>query len=508
MIRTEIVKSAPALLRERAAELGAKTAFEDKDRKLSYAALDENTARLAGGLARAGLAAGDRVALYLPNSVDWVEACFAVLRAGGVAVPIAYDSTADEVGYRLTDADCRFVVTTEERREIAAGDGRTLLLVDQAEDAAGALSYDAMRADMTAPAPRDPDDIDGASFIVYTSGTTGRPKGVLLSQRSMFWVTAAAWAPAAGLNADDRVLSPLPLFHSYALNFSVLSIVAVGASEYILDRFSTDRALDLLDGGGFTVFPGVPTMFHYLLETARSRGAAPQGLRICLSAGAIMPATLNREFETAFGVTLLDGYGITETATMVTMNWPTGGRVLGSCGLPVPGLATRIVDPATGADAAVGEEGELIVRGPNLMLGYHNKPEETAAALKEGWYRTGDLAKADANGYLTITGRLKELIIRGGQNIAPAEIEEVANAYDGVLDCAVAGAPHPHLGETPAIFVVPRDAGAFSADGLIAHCKDRLSAYKIPTAVHIVDAIPRTGSGKVMRFKLTEAVDS
>jgi long-chain acyl-CoA synthetase len=229
-----------------------------------------------------------------------------------------------------------------------------------------------------------------------------------------------------------------------------------------------------------------------------------KNLRMCISAGAIMPATLNREFERRFGVLLLDGYGITETSTMVTMNWPTGERVMGSCGLPVPGLAVRIIEPATGLDAPMGEEGELIVRGPNLMSGYLNKPAETAAALRNGWYHTGDLAKSDVNGFLTITGRLKELIIRGGQNIAPAEIEEAVGTHEAVLDCAVIGAPHELLGEIPVIFVVLRPGHMLSAAALGQHCAALLSPYKLPQAIYAVSEIPRTGSGKIMRFRLRE----
>ena len=282
-------------------------------------------------------------------------------------------------------------------------------------------------------------------------------------------------------------------------------ILATGASEYIMEKFSVSEAVRLLRDGEFTVFPGVPTMFHYLLQATRDeQGIGFPNLRLCISAGAIMPATLNREFEERFGVPLLDGYGITETSTMVTMNWPTGARVPGSCGFPVPGLAVRIVDPANGRDVAPGEEGELIVRGPNVMPGYHNKPEETAKALRNGWYHTGDLAKSDANGFLTITGRLKELIIRGGQNIAPAEIEEAVNTYPPVLDCAVVGVPHEHLGEVPALFVVARKGQAIETDALLAHCRAQLSAYKVPHAVHLIEAIPRTGSGKIIRYKLRE----
>jgi acyl-CoA synthetase (AMP-forming)/AMP-acid ligase II len=260
----------------------------------------------------------------------------------------------------------------------------------------------------------------------------------------------------------------------------------------------------LLKTGKFTYFPGVPTMFHYLLQATRGEaGLRFPGLRLCVSAGAIMPATLNREFEEHLGVKLLDGYGITETSTMVTMNWPSGVRVMGSCGIPVPGLAVRVVD-AAGRDVAPGAEGELIVHGPNVMPGYHNKPEETRNALRDGWYHTGDLAKHDENGFLTITGRLKELIIRGGQNITPAEIEEVVNAYAAVLDCAVVGIAHEHLGEVPALFIVPRPGQIIESEEVLAHCRAQLSAYKIPHVVQLIAEIPRTGSGKIIRYKLKD----
>jgi long-chain acyl-CoA synthetase len=323
----------------------------------------------------------------------------------------------------------------------------------------------------------------------------------------MLWVAAACWAPITGLSEKDTVLSPLPLFHSYALNLSVMTILATGATEYIMEKFSTSEAVRLLKTGAFTYFPGVPTMFHYLLQATRTeKDVRFPNLRLCASAGAIMPATLNREFETQLGVPLLDGYGITETSTMVTMNWPSGARTLGSCGLPVPGLAVRIVDPASGKDCKPGQEGELIVHGPNVMPGYHNKPEETRNALRDGWYHTGDLARSDENGFLTITGRLKELIIRGGQNIAPAEIEEVVNTFEAVLDCAVVGMPHEHLGEVPALFVVPRPGKTVENDALIAHCRTHLSAYKVPHSVQLIAEIPRTGSGKIIRYKLKETM--
>jgi long-chain acyl-CoA synthetase len=249
-------------------------------------------------------------------------------------------------------------------------------------------------------------------------------------------------------------------------------------------------------------------MFHYLLQATRAeKDVRFPNLRLCASAGAIMPATLNREFETHLGVMLLDGYGITETSTMVTMNWPTGRRVLGSCGVAVPGSAVRIVD-ANGRDVEGNQEGELVVRGPHVMPGYHNKPEETRNALRAGWYHTGDLARSDENGFLTITGRLKELIIRGGQNIAPAEIEEVVNTFEAVLDCAVVGIAHEYLGEVPALFIVPRPGKTVESEAVLAHCRSQLSAYKVPHVVHLIAEIPRTGSGKIIRYKLRESLQA
>ena len=510
MLHTGLIAPVAELLQRHRKERPDKVAYWDAVRSVTYSQLASRTASIAPGLSGQGVRDGDRIAIFLPNGVDWVEACLAGLRAGAVIVPISYDAAEAEIAYRLSDADCRTVITTAARKELVSKlaaelDGPvSLVFVGSGAREAG-LCLDEL-AEAKRDAALDPADIDRSSFIIYTSGTTGRAKGVLLSVRGMLWIAAACWAPICGLGERDVVLSPLPLFHSYALNFSVLGVLAAGASEHILERFSPQQVLDLLQSGKYTVFPGVPTMFHYLLQRAQEAGINRLGnTRLCISAGAIMPAALNRSFEEHFGTTLLDGYGITETSTMVTMNWTSGTRVMGSCGLPVPGLATRIVDPITLEDLPIGSEGELIVRGPNLMQGYHNKPAETAGALRKGWYHTGDLAKSDPNGYLTITGRIKELIIRGGQNIAPAEIEEVAILHPEVIDCAVVGVAHATLGEVPYLFVVA-EKGQLDVESLLAHCRGSLSSYKIPEATHIVSEIPRTGSGKIMRFKLVEAL--
>ncbi|MCJ9728632.1 class I adenylate-forming enzyme family protein [Bradyrhizobium sp. PRIMUS42] len=513
MLQTDLIAPIPELIARHAGERGSKVAFEDVRGSITYGELAVRTANLAGHFADLGLRSGETVAIFLPNCVTWVETCCSIARAGAVSVPISYDATESEVVYRLQDAACRMVITTGERAEFVQSlrrqcpDLLNVVLVQENGASTNGLGYEKLATTTAASPPRDSMPVHEPAFIIYTSGTTGRAKGVLLSTHSMLWITGACWGPIATLSDSDTVLSPLPLFHSYALNFSVLSVLAVGASEFIMEKFSTSEALRLLGTGRFTLFPGVPTMFHYLLEAARDKAAVElTGVRLAISAGAIMPASLNREFEARFGIKLLDGYGITETSTMVTMNWPSGGRVLGSCGLPIPGLCVRIVD-GEGRDVEAGGEGELIVRGPNVMIGYHNKPDETATALRDGWYHTGDLAKCDENGFLTITGRLKELIIRGGQNIAPAEIEEVVSGHALVVDCAVVGVPHQHLGEVPALFVVSR-AGSCDGEAILTHCRKHLSSYKVPETVSFVSEIPRTGSGKIMRFKLRTYFDS
>jgi long-chain acyl-CoA synthetase len=514
MIRTDLIAPMAEMLRRRATEDPSKLAFEDLGGdRVSYDELDRQSAALAGHLQDRGLEEGERVAILLPNSVAWVVSCAAIARASAVTVPISHDATESEIEYRLSDAGCSAAIVSVQhadlvRRLQADLPELCLLVIDQVGGADGTHTLSQLRGLAAASRPRDPADLDTTAFIVYTSGTTGKAKGVMLSMRSMLWVGAACWAPIGRLSPEDTVLSTLPLFHSYALNLCVLSVIATGASEVLLDKYSTQEVLRQVSSGRFTVLPGVPTMFHYLLEASKSADVFTlPGIRRCFSAGAILPAALNRDFEERFGIALLDGYGITETSTMVTMNWPDAPRTMGSCGLPLPGVAVRMVD-LQGQDVAQGEEGELLVRGPNVMQGYHGKPKETAKSLVNGWYHTGDLARADAYGFIAITGRLKEIIIRGGQNIAPAELEDTVLMHADVLDCAAVGLEHPHLGEVPVVCVVLREGKTLDGETLRAHCAERLSAYKVPSEVHFVASIPRTGSGKVIRFKLKESLSS
>lgn len=513
MLRVDLIRPVPRLLTEQAQLLGDKPAFRDDRRTVTYRQLADRSRRLAGHLVAAGAAPGERVFICLDNSVETAESYLMTTRASLVGVCVNPDSAPTELAYLLADSGARVVITDPAHlgrlRELTRDRDDVLILVTGDEEpGADTRSYEQWATGEPTAPPRDDLRLDDVAWMLYTSGTTGRPKGVLLTQRGCLWVVAACWAPIAGLSGRDQVLSPLPLFHSYALDLCVLGVFATGATERILPRFSTGRVLDLLAEQPFTVLPGVPTMFQYLVHAARERPVAAGSLRLCVSAGAIMPAALNAEFEEVFGVQLLEGYGITETSTMVTMNWPVGGRVLGSCGLPVPGVGVRLVDPATGEDVPAGAEGELWVSGPNVMRGYHNRADATAEVLRHGWYRTGDLGHRDPNGFLTISGRTKELIIRGGENIYPAEVEAVLLGSDGVRDAAVVAREHPDLGEVPVAFVVPETPGTLDVRTLLDRCGRELSGFKVPADVVEVDAIPRTGSGKIMRFRLQERLSA
>ncbi|HZZ50163.1 MAG TPA: AMP-binding protein [Pseudonocardia sp.] len=515
MLRTEYITTVPELLAARARSNPGRIAYIDDERTIRYGELAGSTARLAGHLQGMGIEIGDRVLLYLDNRVEVAESYLAVPRAGAVAVCANPQAATAELGHIVSDSGARVVITDVAHlpavREITRGLDLLAVVVVGADHGAcgraGEIGYTSLLATPSGQVPRDCLGLDDTTWMLYTSGTTGRPKGVYLTQRGCLWVVAACWAPVLGLGPDDVLLSALPLFHSYALVLCVLGVFAVGATARILPRFSVTDTVARFSGGpegDITVFPGVPTMFHYLLDRAPDLGFVASGLRVCVSAGAIMPAAVNEKFEAAFGVRLLDGYGITETSTMVTMNWPTGSRVMGSCGLPLPGLAVRLVNAATGVDVPPGDEGELWVQGPNVTPGYHNLPDATAAVLVDGWYHTGDLARRDVNGYLRISGRTKELIIRGGENIYPAEIEDALLACDDIADAGVVGVPHSHLGEVPVAFVVPREPGRLDHEAVLEAMRIRLSPFKMPACLIESDDIPRTGSGKILRFRLRQ----
>nr|AZO92738.1 RifA [Micromonospora okii] len=503
-MRADLIKPLPVVLQENAARSPDKVAFADDRRAVTYGDLEARTRRLAGHLAGLGVRRGDRVAICLGNTVAAVESCLAIVRAGGVGVPLNPASSLPELEYLLADSGATVVVTDAARADrLPSAPQLTLLVTGDGPIPAGAHPYDELAVREPARPARDDLGLDDVAWMFYTSGTTGRPKGVLSTQRNCLWSVASCYVPIPGLTERDRVLWPLPLFHSLSHIACVLSVTVVGATARIMDGSSTQDVLRALREEAPTFLAGVPTTYHHLVQAARQAEFTAPSLRIGLAGGAVLGSGLRRDFEQLFGIPLIDAYGSTETCGAITMNPPDGARVDGSCGLPVPGVDVRIVDPATGEDAPVGAEGEVWVRGPNVMVGYHDSPEATAAAIPDGWFRTGDLARRDDAGYLTICGRIKELVIRGGENIHPAEVEAVLRAVPGVADAAVAGAPHDTLGEVPVAYVIPGPDG-FDVQALLARCREQLSAYKVPERVHEVESIPRTASGKIRRNLLAD----
>ncbi|MDX8029263.1 SDR family NAD(P)-dependent oxidoreductase [Lentzea sp. BCCO 10_0856] len=488
MLRAELIRPLPDLLKAHAAHSGDKVAFSDPWRSVTYADLELRTRRLAGHLA--GLVPrGGRVAILLGNRVEVIESYLAITRASAVGVPLNPDSSSAEIAHFLSDSGAAVVITDAAHLDqLRRLDVRSLIVVGDSVPA-DALSFSVLASGGSAPA-RDDLGLDEPAWMLYTSGTTGKPKGVLSTQRSCLWSVAACYAPIYGLSPSDVVLWPAPLFHSLAHGLCVLGVTAVGATARIQSGFSVEAVLAELRSD-VTFLAGVPTMYHQLVRA----GGVASGLRVCLTAGSVCSAALSAGFEAAFGVPLLDGYGSTETCGMIAVNWPSGLRVPGSCGLPVPGVSVRLVD-SSGVDVPCGSEGEVWVSGPNLMTGYHNQPP----ALVDGWYRTGDLARRDPQGYLTITGRTKELIIRGGENIHPAEIERVLLQLPGVLDAAVAGKPDDVLGEVPVAYVVP--GLDFDPASVLSGCRAQLSAAKVPAELREVSDVPRTPSGKIFRHRL------
>ncbi|MFI7601021.1 type I polyketide synthase [Actinoplanes sp. NPDC049681] len=489
------MKALPVVLRENADSFGEKVAFEDDRRAVTYRELERRTRRLAGHLVALGVRRGDRVMICLRNGVDMVESYLAIVRAGGVGVPANPASSAAELAYLLSDSGAAVIITDPvHAADFEPSDARLVVTGEP---------YDALAR--TEPAEAAPDDLglDEVAWMFYTSGTTGQPKGVLSSQRNCLYSVAASYVPIPGLAASDRVLWPLPLFHSLSHIACVLSVTVVGATARIMESPSAEDVLTALRETRATFLAGVPTTYHHLVQAGQRNGISLPDLRIGLVGGAVAGPELCRSFRESFGVPLVDAYGSTETCGAITMNPPGGVRVDGSCGLPVPGVDVRIVDPETGADVADGVDGEVWVRGPNVMAGYHNKPEATAAALRDGWYRTGDLARRDAAGYFTIRGRITDLIIRGGENVHPEEIEAVIRKVPGVVDVGVAARPHEVLGEVPAAYVVPDESGVEMSD-VIERCRRELSPFKVPDQVYEVVAVPRTASGKIQRRLLAD----
>jgi long-chain acyl-CoA synthetase len=462
--------------------------------RLSYAELDEASARLAGFLRARGIAPGDRVGLMVPNVPDFAILYYGILRAGAVVVPMNTQFKQREVSYYLADSGASLLFTWAGCDEAQAGAreaGAECVVLD-----AGSLLR---RIATSAPAPR-PAQCDGhdTAVILYTSGTTGKPKGAQLTHANLGHNAGIA-IQLFDLDASSVFLGVLPLFHSFGQTCALNATVAAGGTLTLVTRFEPAKVLSVIARDQVSVFAGVPTMFGALLNHGGRQRFDISSLRLCVSGGAALPVELLHAFETAFGCIILEGYGLSETSPIASFNHPDRTRKPGSIGEPVDGVEMRIVD-AHGDELPQGEVGEIVIRGHNVMKGYWQRLDATAESITpDGWFHSGDLGRVDEEGYFYIVDRKKDMIIRGGFNVYPREIEEVLYQHPAVREAAVVAIPHPLLGEEVGAAVVLVAGAAITPEELRQFVKRQVAAYKYPRLVWLVDELPKTATGKILK---------
>ncbi|WTV74604.1 long-chain fatty acid--CoA ligase [Streptomyces sp. NBC_00028] len=485
-----------------------RTAIVFGDSRLSYAQVDEAACQVANLLVSRGIRPGDKVALSMPNLPYFTIAYNGILKAGATVVPLNILLKAREVAYHLRDCDARAYVAFEGTGELPIGDTARvavegteadLYIVDPQLELPWARQPSAFDTVLT--------DEDDTAVILYTSGTTGVPKGAELRHRNMR-DNALIDEMLFDTSSDrpDTYLCALPLFHSFGQTVFQNAALAFGGTIVMLPRFEPGAALRLMAQERVTLFGGVPTMYWALLgalDESVDVTALARNLRVAVAGGAALPAEVHREFQKRFGVTILEGYGLSETSPVAAFSVFGQAPRVGSIGVPVPGVEMKLVnddwsDVKDDADAI----GEIAIRGHNVMKGYYKRPDATAEVLRDGWFRTGDLARRDADGFYYIVDRAKDMIIRGGFNVYPREIEELFMEHPAVSMIAVIGVPHESHGEEIKAVVITK-AGATATEGeLIAWGKERLAAYKYPRIIEFADALPLTATGKILKREI------
>jgi malonyl-CoA/methylmalonyl-CoA synthetase len=455
---------------------------------LTFGELDARSNRLARVLAARGFRKGDRLGIHLPNCVEFIDFTLACVKLGVILVPINVLYREREIGHLVIDSEPRGVVSARSSPDLFPADVPRLD-VDEIAGAARNESADPFRVDV---------DGDTPAAIVYTSGTTGRSKGAVLTHNN-FLVNTANLIACWRITRADRYLAVLPLFHVHGLANGMMSWLASGCRMRLVDRFATTRAAELFTTFEPTLFFGVPTIYVRLLELPPTLASEiGRRLRLFVSGSAPLPVSLFDTFRGRFGHAILERYGMSETL-MNASNPYDGERRPGSVGLPLPGISIRIVD-GTATDVATGAVGEILVRGPNVFAGYWRQPDATAAAFADGWFRTGDLGARSADGYITLRGRRTDVIISGGFNIYPREVEDVLTEASGVREAVVIGVPDARRGELPVAYIVAE--GEIDASALEARCRRALASFKVPRAFVRVDTLPRTALGKVQKHLL------
>jgi long-chain acyl-CoA synthetase len=473
------------------------------DAVLTYAQLDDASARVARLLADRGVDPGDRVGVMLPNVPYFAGCYYGVLRAGGVVVPMNVLLKAREVAFYLADSEAKLVFAWHQfaaaAEQGAAEAGAELRAIKPGESEQTLAALDPL----TEVAERDGDD---TAVILYTSGTTGKPKGAELTHSNLLRNVEIVDDMFA-FGEDTMTLGALPLFHSFGQTCALNATIKAGGCVTFIPRFDPAKALEIIQRDKVTVFEGVPTMYAAMLHVEGRERYDTSTLQLCVSGGAAMPGEVLRGFEEAFGCQVLEGYGLSETSPVASFNRPDRERKVGSIGLPIDGVEMRVVDDQ-GQEPAQGEVGEIVIRGHNVMKAYWNQPEATEQAIDDdGWFHTGDMAKVDEEGYFFIVDRKKELIIRGGYNIYPREIEEVLYEHPAVREAAVIGIPHPELGEEVGAAVALKPDAQASEGELRDFVKGQVAAYKYPRHVWLVDELPKGPTGKILKREIEPPVE-
>jgi long-chain acyl-CoA synthetase len=479
-----------------AAERPAAVALRAGETEWSYERLRDGAARLAGGLAAAGIEPGDRILLVAPSVPEFVVAYLGIHAAGAVAVTPNVMSTVPELEYVAVDAGCSLVIAWHEADAAAARVAEALGLPFHRLEAN--LDGDLDGTPVGRPHDRSPGE---TAVILYTSGTTGAPKGAQITEGNLR-ACAEEFRQVLELSGEDRFGTALPLFHIFGQAVVLGSALLAGASVSLQARFDPAALIDLVRRDRVTLLAGVPTMYSAMVGAAPDAGPADfASLRLAASGGASLPGEIIRRFEARFDCAILEGYGLTESTGAATFNGLHRERKVGSVGIALPGTEVRIAAD-DGRALATGEIGEVLVKGPMVMKGYWNRPEATAQTLRDGWLKTGDLGRQDADGDIEIVDRLKEMIVRGGYNVYPREVEEVLYRHPGIAEAAVVGVPDEHLGEEVGAAIVPRPGAALEPDMIRLWAKERLSAYKVPHLLAFVEELPKGATGKVLKREI------
>ncbi len=486
-----------SILTDAVARDGAHTAIKLDDIELSYDALDRASALVAGILRDRGIGPGDRVALMVPN-VPYFPICyFGILRAGAVVVPMNVLNKRREDTFFLRDSGSSLLfawhgfmpeawpgadVAETDFIAIAPGDFEQLL--GGAEPAAQVVD-------------RDSSD---TAVILYTSGTTGTPKGAELTHANLLGICRAS-ASLFDARPDTVILGALPLFHSFGQTCAMNATIAGGGTLTLIPRFDAGKALEIIERDHVNVFEGVPTMYNAILHAPDREHWDTSTLQRCASGGAALPVELLRGFEAAFDCKILEGYGLSETSPVASFNHPDRERKPGSIGTPIEGVEMRVVDDED-QEVPTGEVGEIVIRGPNVMKGYWRRPDATAEVVRDGWFHTGDMARKDEDGYYFIVDRKKDMIIRGGFNVYPREIEEVLYEHPDVLEVAVIGLPNDEYGEEVGAAVALKEGATVTCEELREYVKEQVAAYKYPRHVWLVDGLPKGPTGKILKREI------